>query len=44
MGRILTLLILILLAVASVAGYLFLAKIISAGEIQIAEGQRRLDG
>ena len=43
MGKVLTLLIMILLAIASLAGYLFLAKIISDGEIRIAEGQRQLE-
>ncbi len=43
MGRMLVLLLLFLSAIASVGGYLFLGKIISAGEIRIAEGQRQLE-
>ena len=43
MGKLLVLLFLFLSAIALVAGYLFLAKIISAGEIRIAEGQRQLE-
>ncbi len=43
MGKVLTLLFMILLALASVAGYLLLTEKIIAGERQIAEGQRRLE-
>jgi len=43
MGKVLALLLMILLALASVAGYLFLTEKIIAGERQIAEGQRRLE-
>jgi len=43
MGKVLPLLIMILLTIASAAGYLVLDKIISAGEIRIAEGQRQLE-
>ncbi|MFH1995098.1 MAG: hypothetical protein ABIJ24_05355 [Nitrospinota bacterium] len=43
MGKILTLLFIILLAFASVDGYLFLSEKISAGERQIADGQRQLE-
>ncbi|MFH2065089.1 MAG: hypothetical protein ABIK15_07820 [Pseudomonadota bacterium] len=43
MGKVLTLLFMILLALASVTGYLFLDEKIIAGEGQIAEGQRRLE-
>jgi hypothetical protein len=43
MGKVLTLLITILLTIASAAGYLYLDKIISAGEIRIAEGQRQIE-
>jgi hypothetical protein len=43
MGKLLALLLIILLAFASVAGYLFLTEKITAGERQIADGQRRLE-
>ena len=43
MGKVLTLLLIILLALASVAGYLFLTGKITAGERQIADGQRQLE-
>ena len=43
MGKLLALLLIILLALASVAGYLFLTVKITAGERQIAEGHRRLE-
>jgi hypothetical protein len=43
MGKVLALLFMILLALASVAGYLFLTEIIIAGERQIADGQIRLE-
>ena len=43
MGKVLALLIIILLALASVAGYLFLTEKITAGERQIADGQRQLE-
>ena len=43
MGKVLTLLLIILLALASVAGYLFLTEKITAGKRQIADGQRRLE-
>jgi uncharacterized protein HemX len=42
MGKVLALLLIILLALASVAGYLFLTERITAGERQIADGQRQL--
>jgi hypothetical protein len=42
MGKMLTLLLLMLLALASVAGSLVLTEKITAGERQIAEGQRQL--
>jgi hypothetical protein len=42
MGKVLALLLIILLALASVAGYLFLTEKITAGERQIADGQRQL--
>jgi len=40
MGKMLALLLIIVLALASVAGYLFLTEQITAGERQIADGQR----
>jgi uncharacterized phage infection (PIP) family protein YhgE len=43
MGKVLALLLIILLALASVAGYLFLTEKITAGERQIAAGQRQLE-
>ena len=43
MGKVLALLLIILLALASVAGYLFLTEKITAGERQIAVGQRQLE-
>ena len=43
MGKLLTLLFTILLAVASVAGYLFLDGKINAGKMLIADGQQQLD-
>jgi chromosome segregation ATPase len=43
MGKVLALLLIILLALASVAGYLFLTEKITAGERQIADGQRQLE-
>jgi len=43
MGKVLALVIIILLALASVAGYLFLTEKITAGERQIADGQRQLE-
>jgi len=43
MGKVLALLLIILLALASVAGYLFLTEKIVAGERQIADGQRQLE-
>jgi chromosome segregation ATPase len=43
MGKVLALLLIILLALASVAGYLFLSEQINAGEIQIADGQRQFE-
>ncbi len=43
MGKVLALLLMILLALASVAGYLFLTEQITAGERQIAAGQRQLE-
>jgi uncharacterized phage infection (PIP) family protein YhgE len=43
MGKVLALLFVILLALASVAGYLFLTQKITAGERQIADGQRQLE-
>ncbi|MFO7850722.1 MAG: hypothetical protein R6V67_12270 [Spirochaetia bacterium] len=42
MVKVLVLLFLFLSAIASVTGYLFLDKIIAAGEIQIAEGERQV--
>jgi hypothetical protein len=43
MGKVLALLLIIVLALASVAGYLFLTEMITAGERQIADGQRQLE-
>jgi hypothetical protein len=43
MGKVLALLLVILLALASVAGYLLLTAKITAGERQIADGQRQLE-
>ena len=43
MAKIIALLLIILLALASVAGYFFLAEQITAGEKQIAAGQRQLE-
>jgi chromosome segregation ATPase len=43
MGKVFALLLIILLALASVAGYLFLNEQINAGEIQIADGQKQLE-
>ena len=43
MGKVLALLLIILLALASVVGYLFLTEKITAGERQIADGQRQLE-
>jgi predicted nucleic acid-binding Zn-ribbon protein len=43
MGKMLALLLIIVLALASVAGYLFLTEQITAGERQIADGQRQLE-
>jgi hypothetical protein len=43
MGKVLALLIIILLALASVACYLFVTEKIIAGERQIADGQRQFD-
>lgn len=43
MGKVLALLLTILLALASVAGYLFLSSKITAGERQIADGQREFE-
>jgi hypothetical protein len=43
MGRMLALLLIILLGLASVAGYLFLTGKITAGERQIADGQRQFE-
>jgi hypothetical protein len=43
MGKMITLLLVILLALASVPGYLFLAGKITAGEKLIADGQRQLE-
>lgn len=43
MGKVLALLLIILLALASVAGYLSLTEKIIDGERQIADGQRQLD-
>jgi len=40
MGKVLALLLIILLALASVAGYLFLTEKITAGERQIADDRR----
>jgi uncharacterized membrane protein len=43
MGKVLALLLIIVLALASVAGYLFLTEQITAGEMLIADGQRQLE-
>jgi uncharacterized membrane protein (DUF106 family) len=43
MGKVIALLLIILLALASVAGYLSLAEKIIVGERQIADGQRKLE-
>jgi hypothetical protein len=43
MGKLLILVFTILLALASVAGYLFFTKLIIVGERQIAEGQTKLE-
>lgn len=43
MGKVLVLLFLFLSAIASVVGYLYLDKMIAAGEIQIAEGQIQIE-
>lgn len=43
MGKVLALLLIIILALASVAGYLFLTEQITVGEMQIADGQRQLE-
>jgi len=43
MGQLLALLLLVLLALASAAGYLFVTEKIAAGERQIADGQRQLE-
>ncbi len=43
MGKVLALLLIILLALASVGGYLFFTKKITAWERQIADGQRKLE-
>jgi phage-related tail protein len=43
MGKVLALMLIILLALASVAGYLFLTEKITAGERQITDGQRQLE-
>lgn len=43
MGKMLVLLLVILLAFASVGGYLFLTEKIAAGEKQIADGQTQLE-
>src|SRR4030095_7015552 len=43
MGKVLALLLIILLALASGAGYLFLTAQVTAGERQIADGQRQLE-
>ena len=43
MGKVLALLFMILLAIASVAGYLVLTEIVIAGEKQLASGQKRLE-
>jgi chromosome segregation ATPase len=43
MGKVLALLLIVLLALASGAGYLFLTEKITAGERQIADGQRQLE-
>src|SRR4029453_16450544 len=43
MGKVRALLLIILLALASVAGYLLLTEQITAGERQIAAGQRQLE-
>lgn len=43
MGKVLALLLIMLLALASVVGYLFLSEKITAGERQIVAGQRQLE-
>jgi chromosome segregation ATPase len=43
MGKVLALLLIILLALVTGAGYLFLNEQITAGESQIADGQRQLE-
>ena len=43
MGKVLVLSFVILLALASMAGYLFLTQKITAGERQIADGQKQLE-
>ena len=43
MGKMLALLLIIVLALASLAGYLFLTEQITAAEMQIADGQRQLE-
>ena len=43
MGRVIALLFVILFAIASVAGYLFLTEKIIVGERQIADGQRKIE-
>lgn len=43
MGKAIALLLIILSAVASAAGYMYLSEIIKAGEVQIAAGQIQLD-
>ena len=43
MGKVIALLLIILVALASVAGYLFLTAKIAAGERQLADGQRQFD-
>jgi uncharacterized phage infection (PIP) family protein YhgE len=43
MGKVLALLLIILLALASAGGYLFLTEKIDAGEIKMADGQRLIE-
>jgi len=43
MGKVIALLLMIVLALASVAGYLFLTEKIIAGQRQVADGQRLVD-
>jgi len=43
MGKVVALLLIILLALVSVAGFLFLTEQIAAGERQLADGQRQLE-